>query len=153
MERFFNKVEKTDYCWNWIAGSRGKGYGAFKYKSKVIDAHRMSWLLHNGKIPNDLFVCHKCDNPSCVNPNHLFLGTHSDNMKDAYVKGRLNTDTIRKPFSKNYIPTNSTLKTKTDIDLVKKAIINRSTSLKQLAIQLNLSYQLIRDISCGRVYK
>lgn len=90
MERFFEKVVKTDTCWKWIAGSRGKtGYGAFKINGKVIDAHRISYELHNGLIPDGMHVCHTCDNRKCVNPNHLFLGSPKDNWRDGFYKGRI----------------------------------------------------------------
>lgn len=94
MERFFSKVNKTERCWEWTAALRN-GYGAFKINKKIYSAHRVSWELANGKIPANLFVCHKCDNPKCVNPDHLFLGTRSDNMKDAFKKGRLNLEYAR----------------------------------------------------------
>lgn len=92
-ERFWEKVNKTNNlneCWNWTGAKRTK-YGSIKYKGKLIDAHRLSYMIYynNYNINSTDFVCHKCDNPSCVNPNHLFLGSHSDNMKDAYLKGRI----------------------------------------------------------------
>lgn len=90
MERFLNKVDKTDGCWNWTASLRGKtGYGAFKINKKVIDAHRMSYLIHKGDIPSGMYVCHTCDNRTCVNPDHLFLGTAKDNWQDGFDKGRI----------------------------------------------------------------
>ncbi len=95
-ERFWSKVDKTDSiedCWNWKAGFRNKeGYGAFVYNKKLELSHRVSWMMANGNIDNKLLVCHKCDNPKCVNPNHLFLGTYSENMKDCVSKNRLNSN-------------------------------------------------------------
>ena len=87
-ERFWSKVNKTGDCWLWTGVRVGIGYGQIYLNGKKTPAHRVSWLLHHGIIPNGLLVLHKCDNPPCVNPNHLFTGTNSDNMKDAYIKGR-----------------------------------------------------------------
>jgi len=87
-EKFWKKVNKTETCWLWI-GSISRRYGQF-YAKKTVKAHRFSWELHNGLIPNGLFVCHTCDNPLCVNPSHLWLGTQKDNMKDCVNKERNN---------------------------------------------------------------
>lgn len=92
MERFWKKVDKKepDECWEWKGGIRGKnGYGAFKYEGKTASAHKVSYLISNGEIPDGMLVCHTCDNRKCVNPKHLFLGSHQDNYDDAIQKGRI----------------------------------------------------------------
>lgn len=87
-ERFFDKVEKTDSCWNWTASLNFDGYGRFLLNGKSKGAHRISWELHNGLISSNLCVLHTCDNRKCVNPKHLFLGTHQDNIQDRSQKKR-----------------------------------------------------------------
>lgn len=92
-ERFWAKVNKSGACWCWKGRVDKWGYGYFniKYgkKWRMIGVHRFSWLLHNGGfLVREVNVLHRCDNPSCINPNHLFLGTHTDNMKDKSQKGR-----------------------------------------------------------------
>lgn len=93
LARFWGKVEKTPTCWLWTA-STVRGYGQFTLprvsgKQPHISAHRYAWELTNGPIADNLSVLHRCDQPLCCNPNHLFLGTQQDNLDDARQKGRL----------------------------------------------------------------
>lgn len=88
-ERFFEKVNKGENCWLWTATKDQKGYGKFWDGARQVSAHR--WALENlagKKIPEGLLACHKCDTPSCVNPDHIFIGTPMDNMRDKIEKGR-----------------------------------------------------------------
>lgn len=86
--RFSRSVEKTDTCWLWTGRTIRDGYGSIRNKGKRLLAHRVSWEIHHGEIPNGLFVLHKCDNPPRVNPDHLFLGTKRDNNIDMSIKER-----------------------------------------------------------------
>lgn len=90
MERFWSKVSKIESgCWLWKAAKDSQGYGHFWFNKRHCKAHRVSWELLNGPVGSDeIFVLHKCDTPSCVNPDHLFLGTNDDNILDHLLKGR-----------------------------------------------------------------
>jgi hypothetical protein len=92
IKRFREKVEKgrANDCWNWTASTAGKGYGQLKLPGtrRQVYAHRLSYEIHIGPVPDGILVLHTCDNPRCVNPKHLFLGTSGDNLTDMAQKGR-----------------------------------------------------------------
>lgn len=87
-QRFWSKVNKAD-CWIWIGATNSKGYGSFGLDGKTTSTHRISYMIHKGDIPGGMVVCHTCNNPPCVNPDHLYLGTAYDNMRQAADEGRL----------------------------------------------------------------
>lgn len=89
-ERFWAMVKKGDGCWTWTGAKGGRGYGRFQLSGRLESPHVISYTLAKGQLEPGMWVLHECDNPSCVNPDHLFPGTRSDNMKDAYRKGRVN---------------------------------------------------------------
>ena len=107
--RFWNKTKKQKSgCWEWTGSKFKSGYGQVRIKRKLARAHRIAWELVNGPIPKGMCVLHRCDNPPCVNPDHLFLGTQSENMQDMVEKDRrgltmLQKQEIRKRYAKGVV--------------------------------------------------
>lgn len=138
--RFLDKVEKKDGCWVWTGARKktkagGKSYGFFYLDRKVMSAHRASWLLFRGKIPKGDCVLHECDNPSCVRPSHLFLGTHADNAKDRVAKRR------------SAVGERHGLTTLTDVEV--RAIRKSKASQRTLARRYNTSQAAVGRIRRG----
>ncbi len=94
--RFWERVEKTDTCWLWLGKLNDAGYGRVTWNGRVTRAHRVSWILFHGEIPEGLIVLHACDTRRCVNPAHLSLGTQMDNVRDMHNKGRNVAMPVRK---------------------------------------------------------
>ncbi len=86
--RFWARVDKTGDCWLWTGCKNDAGYGAIRWQGRTTRAHRISWVLTNGDIPDGRLVLHRCDNRPCVRPDHLFVGSHADNSRDMVAKDR-----------------------------------------------------------------
>ena len=145
-ERLWRKVEKTEGCWNWLGGKRANGYGQIQEGgkgSRGLLPHRVSYELANGPIPDGLVVMHSCDNPSCVNPAHLTVGTYKDNMDDMAAKGR------RKPGrpigDRNF-------NAKLDEDMVRFIRANPQRGHKDLADELGVKPNTVRGVRIGRTW-
>lgn len=141
-ERFFQNVDKSGDCWEWTGLKDKAGYGLFGLGTNSnVGAHRWSYGHFNGTPPGNLFVCHRCDNPSCVNPNHLFLGTHQDNMTDMVEKGRANS-------LKGEDSPNSTI-----TERQAREIYNDSRSHRKIAKIYGISHSTVSAIKNKRIWK
>ncbi len=151
MKRFWDKVEKTNTCWIWVASGRGNGYGCFKYENKLIDAHRFSWFLYTGKWPTK-WVLHKCDNRKCVNPKHLFEGSPRDNVLDAIRKNRMPQNIYPiKPFKKGRIAENRKL-TFEIATQIRKEYKDKIISYRELRKKYKIAIAQIHGIINYKIY-
>ena len=145
-KRYERKVIKNgqDKCWDWSASKMNFGYGRMGVGgNKWNTAHRISWEIHVGKIPKGMFVLHKCDNPPCSNPKHLFLGTQRENIQDARNKGRMSSVGGEKcattVYSDEYV-----------IDAIKRLKKSGLTVPKFVAKEKKISVRQMYDILCGK---
>ena len=138
---FWDKIEigPPSECWIWSYGKKTTGYGELKSHTKRFLVHRFMWEEIYGKIPANMCVCHKCDNPLCVNPSHLFLGTIADNQQDMASKGR-STQGEKHPKAKL---TNNDI---TDI----RQLLSKGIYQKDVALFYNISQPAISLINTGR---
>ena len=155
VNRFWEKVDKNGpihsilgtSCWMWTSGLRDSGYGNFWTGTDFIAAHRFSYELHVGPIPDGLYVCHHCDNRPCCNPEHLFVGTHQDNMTDMVVKGR--------HYAGNHFlgETNPSAKlTEADVLCIRE-LAQEGAPRKQIAAAFGVSVGMVEQITSRRAWK
>jgi hypothetical protein len=139
-ERWADKVLIDDGCWEWQAGRQSKGYGTMGHDGY---AHRLAYSMIIGEIPDGLCVCHHCDNPNCVRPSHLWVGTKADNSRDMVAKGRQHTPSgTDNPNAKL---------TETDVLDILQSIGKEST--RAIGRRLGVSHQVVRAIRDERAWK
>ena len=143
LARFWSYVNKTDSCWEW-AKSTVRGYGSFGAGGVTVYCHKLSWCLHHGPVPDGLCVLHRCDNRKCVNPEHLFLGTREDNIRDMIAKDRsINLSGSSHGMSKL---------TEDQVRYIKTKLLSQQ-SLSSLSREFGVSVQTIYAIHHGKTWK
>lgn len=151
--KFLSKVDikSDDECWYWASTKFPNGYGRFKFKEdgrwRDLLAHRVSYEIKNGEIPKGLVICHKCDNRSCVNPNHLFAGTQAQNLADMDRKGR------RVNYDKSGERNPSSKLTKEQVIEIRNKYVPKVYTGRMLAEEYGVSIPLIEKILSRRVWK
>jgi hypothetical protein len=152
-ERFWQYVQKTDNCWLWTGATRNFGYGVLHiggHKGKAERAHRLSWEIHNGPIPNGLYVCHHCDNPACVNPAHLFLGTNQDNVDDMVQKGRNFVNGEQRSKGERHGMAKLTAE---QVLQIREEYVRTKTTFSEIGRRYGLSHQTVRRIIRGEAWQ
>lgn len=140
-ERFWAKVDKSGSCWLWT-GATTKGYGQLTHEKRHLYAHRFSWEIANGQIPKGYVVCHRCDTPLCVNPDHLFVGRQRENIADCIRKGRTNRRGVAGAA-------NSAVKQRSiDIGLVRK-LAAEGVGVREIAPLIGVSKSTVSNILRG----
>lgn len=150
--KYVKEVESSCHEWQSTIGHRG--YGLFKLSSKRgnVSAHRFAYELAYGKIPDGLFVCHKCDNRKCVRPDHLFLGTQAHNIQDAITKGRFDAHRVKKvPKNQKGAKNNASKLTEADV-LAIRVLLDRGFTLETIAKQYEVSISTISAIKHRKIW-
>ena len=142
VERFWARVSKTETCWVWTGGKFASGYGSVKWNGKSRRAHRVSAEMVIGPIPEGLEVCHRCDNPACVRPDHLFLGTHAENCRDRDDKGR-NVAPVGERCGASKLTESQVMAIRAD----------KSSTTKQIAAMCGVHVDTIRNVLNGRNWR
>lgn len=145
-QRFWRMIKKTEDCWLWIGGKKPNGYGQISEGgkgSKTLLAHRVSYKIHHGELPEGLVVMHSCDNPSCVNPSHLSVGTYKDNTQDMIAKGRKRT--VAPLGSEN----GKAILSERDVLYIRE---NQGKSHAQLGREMGVSPNCVRGVRTGRTW-
>jgi len=158
--RFWSHVTKgnNNDCWEWFGAHDHFGYGHLKILGKLVSSHRLSWVLHKGKIPLNMCVLHRCDNPKCINPDHLFLGTKKDNNLDKETKGRAN-HAFGNRHGRYVSPWDSRGEKNSNAILTKKQVImvremaKKGYSIALLSRKLSVSEGCLRNIVKRRTWK
>lgn len=153
-ERFWKKVDiqRDDECWLWTGGKNKKGYGEFWFplRGKHTRAHQVSWILKYGDIQDGYCVLHSCDNPSCVNPYHLFLGTNQDNVDDKMKKGRWSSTFLSGVNHPQHGERSKFHKlTETDVLEIRK-LKSQGMSLRRIGNKFGVSHGVVNNIIQGR---
>ena len=153
IDKFWSRVAKSAGCWAWLAAKTPDGYGQMSISGKIRYAHRISYELVYGQIQSGAFICHTCDNPSCVRPDHLFLGTHSKNMIDMHIKARAsNTVFWNNPdrvFSLPSVPGNGSKLTRTQVEEIRARYRTGTITQKALGKEFGVGQAQISRIVRG----
>jgi hypothetical protein len=144
-EKLKKYVVDSKNCWNWLGSKDKDGYGVFgHHRNKQLRAHRASYDFYIGEIPTGMLVCHYCDNPSCINPKHLFLGTSKDNTQDMIKKQRKLI-----LFGENHPNAKLTEQQANEIKQLRK----QNKPLTEIANQFGISFQTVSSIAKGKTWK